>query len=906
MNDATSKPLILVDGSSYLFRAYYALAPLTNSKGHPTGAIYGVINMLRKLMADYQPDYIAIIFDPKGKTFRNDLYSAYKANRTEMPNELRDQIKPLFDIIEALGLPLIIKEGYEADDVIATLAKKAKQEGFHVLVFTGDKDLAQIVNSHVTLVDTMTDRLLDPHGVEEKFGVPPEKIIDYLMLTGDNTDNIPGVSKVGPKTAAAWLNQYGSVEAVVKHANDVKGKAGENLRAHLDTLPLARQLLAVISNLSLKEKPTDLVPLQKNREKLIELFTTFEFKSWLAEILAEETQEPIISQYITITDKKTFEKWTAKLKAADVFAFDTETTDFNAMNAMLVGISLAIKPHEAAYIPLAHDYKSAPTQLDKQWVLEQLKPILNDRNKSIITQNLKYDSQVLAGENITIKAKTYDTLLESYVLNSSSARHDLNTLALRYLGRMAVKFEDVAGKGAKQITFNQVPLGDATAYAAADADVILQVHHKLWPLIKKEKNLKKVFEQIEMPLVPILMQMEMHGVLIDTAMLRAQSIELNRQIEELEREAHKLAGHAFNLGSPKQLQTVLYNELKLPVFKKTPGGQPSTAENVLQDLSLNYPLPKVVLEYRSLSKLKSTYTDRLPKQVHPATRRVHTSYNQAVTSTGRLSSNNPNLQNIPIRTEEGRKIRRAFITLPGFRIVAADYSQVELRIIAHLSKDPGLIKAFEKEWDIHRATASEVFGVKLSQVTAEQRRRAKAINFGLLYGMSSFGLGRQLGISRELAQEYIDIYFQRYSNVHDYMQKIRAIAAATGYIETLFGRRVYLPDIHASNLQRRRAAERAAINAPMQGTAADIVKIAMIKVSNWIKKNEIDAHLMIQVHDELVFEVAEKDLDQTIPHIKKAMEKAVSLSIPLIVDIGVGDNWDKAHQSLLVGKSIGK
>lgn len=898
MNHTILKPLILVDGSSYLFRAYYALPPLTNSKGHSTGAIYGVINMLRKLMADYQPDYIAVIFDPKGKTFRNNLYRNYKANRAEIPKELHDQIKPLFEIIQALGLPLIIKEGYEADDVIATLAKKAGQEGFHVLVSTGDKDLAQIVNSHVTLINTMTDQLLDSHGVKEKFGVSPEKIIDYLTLIGDNIDNIPGVPKVGPKTAAKWLNQYGSVEAIIKHANKVKGKVGENLRAHLDKLPLARQLVTVISDLSLEKKPMDLVPLQKNREKLIELFTTFEFKSWLAEILAGEAQKPTTSQYITITDKKTFEKWIEKLKEANEFAFDIETTGFNAVYKRLIGISFAIKAHEAAYVPLAHDYINAPVQLDKQWVLAQLKPVLEDRNKIIIAQNLKYDSQILAGENITIKAKTYDTLLESYVLNSSSMRHDLNTLALKYLGRrIIVKFNDVVGKGVKQITFNQVPLDNASAYAAEDADVTLQVHHKLWPLIKKEKNLKKVFEQIEMPLLPILMQMEMHGVLIDTALLHEQSIELNQRIEELEREAHKLAGHKFNLGSPKQLQTVLYNELKLPVFQKTPSGQPSTAENILQDLSLNYVFPKVILEYRSLSKLKSTYVDRLPRQVHPATRRVHTTYNQSVTSTGRLSSNNPNLQNIPIRTEEGRKIRRAFITLPGFRIVAADYSQIELRIIAHISKDPELIKAFEKEWDIHRITASEIFGVKLSQVTTEQRRCAKAINFGLLYGMSSVGLGKQLGISRELAQEYIYIYFQRYPNVHDYIQKIRAVAAAKGYVETLFGRRVYLPDIHASNPQRRRAAERAAINAPMQGTAADIVKIAMIKVSDWIKKREIDAHLMMQIHDELVFEVAEKNLGQTISQIKKSMENAFSLSIPLVVDIGVGDNWDEAHYS---------
>lgn len=894
MNDATLKPLILVDGSSYLFRAYYALPPLTNSKGYSTGAIYGVINMLRKLMVHYQPDYMAVIFDPRGKTFRNDLYRAYKANRAEIPNALHNQIEPLFEIIQALGLPLIIKEGYEADDVIATLAKKAKQEGFHVLVSTGDKDLAQIVNSHVTLINTMTDRLLDPHGVKEKFGVPPEKIIDYLTLTGDNTDNIPGIPKVGPKTAAKWLSQYGSVEAIVKYASEVKGKVGESLRAHLDILPLARQLVTVISDLSLEERPTDLVPLQKNREKLIKLFTRLEFKSWLAEILSEDTQKTTISQYITITDKKTFKKWMEKLRVANEFAFDTKTTGFNAMHR-LVGISLAIKPHEAAYVPLAHDYMNAPMQLDKQWVLGQLKPILEDGNKTIIAQNLKYDSQVLAGENIYIKTKTYDTLLESYVLNSNSIRHDLNTLALKYLGRITIKFKDIVGKGTKQTTFNQVSLDDAGAYAAEDVDVTLQVHHKLWPLIKKEKNLRKVFEQIEMPLVPILMQMERHGVLIDTAMLRSQSIELNQRIEELEREAHKLAGHEFNLDSPKQLQMVLYNELKLPVFKKTPSGQPSTAENVLQDLSLNYLFPKVILEYRSLSKLKYTYVDRLPKQVYPATCRVHTSYNQAVTSTGRLSSNNPNLQNIPIRTKEGRKIRRAFITFPGFRIVSADYSQIELRIIAHISKDPGLIKAFEKEWDIHRTTASEVFGVKLGQVTDEQRRRAKTINFGLLYGMSSFGLGRQLGISRELAQKYIYTYFQRYPNVRDYIQKIRSIAAEKGYIETLFGRRVYLPDIHASSLRRRRAAERAAINAPIQGTAADIIKIAMIKVSDWLKENEVNAYLMMQVHDELIFEIAEKDLGQTIPQIKKHMEHAVSLSIPLVVDIGIGDNWDEAH-----------
>ncbi|ABX78582.1 DNA polymerase I [Coxiella burnetii] len=895
MTTLSSKPLILIDGSSYLFRAYYALPPLTNRKGQPTGAMYGVINMLRKLMVEYQPDYVAVVFDPKGKTFRHDLYHTYKANRIEMPNELRSQIKPLFEIIRALGFPLIIKEGYEADDVIATLAKKAKEKGMPVLVSTGDKDLAQIVNEHVTLVNTMTDRLLNSKGVLEKFGVPPEKIIDYLTLTGDTTDNIPGVPKVGPKTAVKWLSQYDSVENLIKHANEIKGKVGENLRACIDDLPLMRRLVMVISDLPLEENPTDLIQTEKNREKLIELFTEYEFKSWLAELLANQDKKVAAFQYATITDKKTFEKWMKKLADAKVFAFDTETTDFNAIQAKLVGVSFAVSPHEAAYVPLGHDYTGAPAQLDKEEVLRELKPLLEDPNKTIICQNLKYDAEVLAKEGLTIRAKTYDTLLASYVLNSSSTRHDLNTLALKYLGRIMVKFEDVAGKGVKQISFNHVTLDKATAYAAEDADVTLQLHHKLMPLIEKEKNLKKVFEQIEMPLVPILMQMEMRGVLVDTAMLQAQSLELGGRIALLEQQAYKLAGREFNLSSPKQLQTILYEELKLPIFKKTPGGQPSTAENVLQDLALDYPLPKVILEHRSLTKLKTTYTDRLPVQVHPASRRIHTSYNQTVTSTGRLSSNNPNLQNIPIRTEEGRKIRRAFIAPPGFQMVAADYSQVELRIIAHISKDPSLIKAFDKEWDIHRATAAEVFGVNLEQVTPEQRRRAKAINFGLLYGMSSFGLGRQLGIGRDLAQEYIDIYFKRYPKVHEYMQKIRIVAFTQGYVETLFGRRVYLPDIHASNMQRRRAAERAAINAPMQGTAADIIKIAMIKVSDWLQKNPVEAHLIMQVHDELVFEVAEKDLEKVIPQIKKAMEEAVALSVPLVVDVGVGGNWDEAH-----------
>lgn len=895
MINKTTKPFVLVDGSSYLFRAYYALPPLITVKERKsTGAIYGVINMLRKLIAEYQPEYIAVVFDPKGKTFRNDLYSDYKANRQAMPDELSQQIKPLFEIIKALGFPLIIKDGYEADDVIATLAKKSKAKGLPVLVSTGDKDLAQIVSDRVTLVNTMTHRFLDPSGVVEKFGVSPEKIIDYLSLTGDKIDNIPSIPKVGPKTAAKWLNEYGSLENIQKQANEIKGKAGENLRAHLHKLPLVRQLVTVISDLPLEEKLTDLKLKSKDSGKLIELFTKYEFKSWLGEILMKETVKSSADfNYTTIVDKKTFEKWEKKLRDAKEFSFNIET--HNSSEVSLVGVSFAIKPNKAAYVPVGHNYANAPAQLEKNWVLQKLKPIIGDSKKTVIGQNLKYSSQVLAKEGLSIKAKIYDTQLESYILNSNSSRYNLSTLALRYLGRSILKFEDIVGRGTKRIAFNLVPIDKATIYAAENVDLTLQLHYKLMSLIEKEKNLKKVFESIEIPLIPVLMQMERYGVLIDTQMLLLQSNELSQCINKLEYEAYKLAGRAFNLSSPKQLQKILYDELKLPMLKKTLGGQPSTAENVLQDLARDYSLPKIILEHRSFSKLKSTYIDRLPSQVNLLTGRVHTSYNQTITSTGRLSSNNPNLQNIPIRTDEGRKIRRAFIAPPDFCIVAADYSQVELRIIAHISKDSELIKAFEKEWDIHSTTASEVFEIPLEQVTTEQRRRAKMINFGLLYGMSSFSLGHQLGIERKLAQRYIDIYFKRYPKVHEYMKKIRAIASSQGYVETLFGRRIYLPDINASNLQRRRASERAAINAPIQGTAADIIKITMIKLNGWLKNNIVDANLIIQVHDELVFEVANKDLNYVIPKIKKEMEEVTSLLVPLVVNIGVGNNWDEAH-----------
>ena len=895
MSKSTQKPLVLVDGSSYLFRAYFALPPLTNSKGRPTGAIYGVVSMLKRLVTDYQPEHVAVVFDPKGKSFRNDLYSEYKANRATMPNELREQIQPLFEIIEALGFPLIIKEGFEADDVIATLTRQAEQQDMDVLISTGDKDLAQLVNDRVTLINTMNNRLLDPTGVKEKFGVSPEQIVDYLTLVGDSSDNIPGVPKVGPKTAAKWLQQYDSLDNLVKHANEITGKVGEYLRDNLKTLPVTRQLVTLISDVALAIQPQELSRQEKDQKKLIELFTELEFKTWLSELLAAEKETPAALPYTTIYDKKTFQQWLKKLENSEEFSFDTETTDLNAMQAQLVGVSFSVQPGEAAYVPLGHDYEGAPKQLDRAWVLQQLTPLLNNKEKTLVGQNLKYDLQVLAQYDIRVNTKLLDTLLESYVLNSTGTRRDLDTLSLKYLGKSTIKFEDIAGKGVKQLTFNQVSVEKAAYYASEDADIALQLHHKLMPMLSVDKKLLDVLNTIEMPLMPVLAEMEMHGVLINADMLKKQSKVLEEKIKALEKQAYQLASQEFNLNSPKQLQTILYETLKLPVLKKTPGGQPSTAEFVLQNLALDYPLPKIILEHRSLSKLKSTYTDRLPEQVHPTTQRIHTSYNQAVTSTGRLSSNHPNLQNIPIRTEEGRKVRQAFIAPPGYRIIAADYSQVELRIIAHISQDPGLITAFNNQLDIHQATAAEVFGVKLADVTPEQRRRAKAINFGLLYGMSEFGLAKQLGVTRDVAQQYIDTYFQRYPKVREYMEVIRKVAKQQGYVETLLGRRLYVPEINATNIQRRHAAERAAINAPMQGTAADIIKAAMILVHEWLKKHSVDAHMIMQVHDELVFEVAQKDLDPVTQQIRYCMENAVQLSVPLSVDIGVGENWDEAH-----------
>lgn len=892
MTNSADKLLILVDGSSYLHRAFHALPPLTNSQGEPTGAIYGVINMLRKLIADYKPSYIAVVFDAKGKTFRNDLYPEYKANRPPMQDELRVQVQPLLDIIKAMGLPLLIVDGVEADDVIGTLAKRALQHNLKVVISTGDKDIAQLVNDKITLINTMTNSVLDIAGVKEKFGVDPEQIIDYLTLMGDSVDNVPGVPKVGPKTAVKWLQQYGSLAEVIKHADEVKGVVGDNLRASLHQLPLSKQLLTIKEDVELAHQPEDLIPQQPDRKTLVELFKHLEFRSWLSEVLEQSDYQ---KNYQTIFSEQQWQEWIEKLKTSKEFSFDTETTSLHCLDAEIVGVSLAINKDEAAYIPLAHDYEGAPQQLNRAVILQQLKLLLENPQATVIGQNLKYDMNVLANYGISIKAKMFDTMLESYVLNSGGGRHNMDALALKYLGRKTISYEEVAGKGAKQITFDKVSIDEASEYAAEDADITLQLHHALWPKISEEKKLAWVFTNIEMPLMPVLAKMENEGVLIDADMLTQQSEELAKRLDILEQETYHLAGEVFNLGSPKQLQTILYEKLNLPVLSKTPTGAPSTAEDVLHELSLDYPLPKLILEYRSLSKLKSTYTDSLPKQIHPKTGRVHTSYNQAVTATGRLSSTEPNLQNIPIRTEEGRKIRKAFIAPKGYRLIAADYSQIELRIMAHLTQDAGLLNAFAQDLDIHRATASEVFGVPLDAVTSSQRRSAKAINFGIIYGMSSFGLAKQLGIERNLAQEYIDLYFTRYPGIKKYMDETRELAHRQGYVETIFGRRLYLPDINTSNLQRQRAAERAAINAPMQGTAADIIKLAMINIDKWLAQEKVDAKMIMQVHDELVFEVAETIVDSVVIKIRAVMETAGALSTRLIVGIGVGDNWDDAH-----------
>lgn len=894
------KQLVLVDGSSYLYRAFHAMPGLTNSRGEPTGAAYGVINMIRKLLADESPELIAVVFDAKGKTFRDDLYKDYKANRPPMPSDLRSQIKPLYEIIEAMGIPLICIEGVEADDVIGTLAVQATQHGIKTLISTGDKDMAQLVNNDVTLMDTMKGTVSDPKGVKEKFGVPPESIIDYLALIGDTSDNVPGVPKVGPKTAVKWLDEYGSLDSVMENADAIKGKVGENLRATLEQLPLSRTLVTIKTDVELEQSPEQLHIKSADKEKLKTLFQKMEFKTWLGEIISNgdvtkiATKE-IKNNYKTILTEKEFNTWIKKIESAKLFAVDLETTSLDYMQAEIVGLSFSVKEGEAIYIPVAHDYEDAPEQLDRAKVLDALKPVLENDKQLKTGHNLKYDMSVLANYDITLRGVAYDSMLESYVIDSTATRHDMDSCAMKYLGHKTIKYEDVAGKGAKQIPFNQVTLEEAGPYAAEDADISLRLHEHLWPRVTENKKIQALFETMEIPLVPVLSYMERTGVLVDADMLHKQSKQLMKRMQEVEHEVHDLAGESFNIGSPKQLQAILFEKLELPVIKKTPKGQPSTAEPVLQELANDYPMPRLILEYRSLSKLKSTYTDKLPEQINPKTGRVHTSYHQAVTATGRLSSSDPNLQNIPVRNEEGRRIRQAFIAPKGYKIVAADYSQIELRIMAHLSGDKGLLSAFAEGRDIHRATAAEVLGLDESKVSNEQRRHAKAINFGLIYGMSAFGLAKQLGVGRNEAQGYIDLYFERYPGVKTYMEETRERAREQGYVETVSGRRLYLPDIKASNMQRRQYAERTAINAPMQGTAADIIKRAMISIFDWLQNEQPDVKMIMQVHDELVFEIAEKQLDESITIIKDKMIVAADLSLPMEVDVGVGNNWDEAH-----------
>ena len=903
MTLSAQKTLCLVDGSSFLFRAYHAVPPLTNSKGEPTNAIYGVSNMLRKLLSEYKTDYVTVVFDAAGKTFRNELYADYKAHRPAMPDDLRVQIAPLHQLIRAMGLPLIMESGVEADDVLGVLAQHAAQQGFHVIISTGDKDMAQLVTEQISLEDTMKNVRLDIQGVVNKFGVKPEQIIDYLALMGDSSDNIKGVPKVGPKTAAKWLQEYQTLDNLIAHANDIKGKIGENLRASLDFLPLAKQLTTIKCDLDLPYSMDDLKRQPVNNAELKSLLAELGFSSWL-KMLGDTPDDkphnkpdaPAAVQYETILTQDQLNHWLKKLDHAKLFAFDTETTSLDYSKAEIVGVSFAVEIGKAAYLPLAHNYLDAPKQLNRTDVLEKLRPLLENPNKAKLGQNLKYDAHVLANHGITLRGIAHDTMLESYVLNSTATKHNMDDLAKFYLGINTIHYEDVAGKGAKQINFSEVDIEKATAYAAEDADITFRLHQVLSEKLAEHPKLQKLYTELEIPLIDVLTRIEANGVLIDTDMLAQQSMELANHIIGLEQHAHDVAGHTFNLGSPKQIQDIFYNQLKLPVLKKTPTGQPSTDESVLQDLAdQGFELPKLILDYRSLNKLKSTYTDKLPQQVDNKTGRVHTSYHQAVAATGRLSSSDPNLQNIPIRSEEGRKIRQAFIAPEGYKIVAADYSQIELRIMAHLSNDAGLITAFSTGQDVHRATAAEVFSVPPDQVTNDLRRSAKAINFGLIYGMSAFGLAAQLGLSRNQAQDYINLYFARYPDVKNYMDNIRELARQQGYVETLFGRRLYLPEINARNANLRQYAERTAINAPMQGTAADIIKRAMLAVDAWLQLGSVDAKMIMQVHDELVFEIAEAQLEDCILNIKTIMCGAAELNVPLVVDVGVGENWDEAH-----------
>ena len=919
-----SNRLILVDGSSYLFRAYHALPPLTNSKGLNTGAAKGVIGMIRKLVADYDGDQVVVVFDAKGPTFRHEMYADYKANRPPMPDELREQIEPIHAAIKAMGLPLVCIGGVEADDVIGTLSVEAASSGREVVISTGDKDMAQLVNDKVTLINTMNNTAMDSAGVVDKFGVPPELIIDLLALMGDKVDNIPGVAGVGEKTATALLQHLGGMTTIYQQLDAVaalpirgaKSLAGKLELAHADAV-LSYELATIKTDCELGLEAGALHSTLPDNQALIALFRELEFKNWLEALLdnglgamveaaanepiedtlAEDTPSAVADplNVITILDTATWEDWLKRLSAADFFAFDTETTSLDYMVAEIVGVSFAVETGTAAYVPLAHDYPGAPEQLSRDEVLAQLKPLLEDESKGKLGQHLKYDANVLMNHGITLRGIREDTMLQSYVLDATGSRHDLDTLALKYLGQRTIHFEDIAGKGAKQITFNQVPIEQAAPYAAEDAEVTLQLHALLSARLEAEPSLQQLYRELEMPLVPVLSRIERNGTLVSREQLAAQSAELGQRMLTLEAEAHELAGGPFNLGSPKQLGEILFSRLALPVLKKTPKGAPSTAEEVLAELALDYPLPAVLMEYRSLSKLKSTYTDKLPGMIDPKTGRVHTSYHQAVTATGRLSSSDPNLQNIPIRTEEGRRIRQAFIAAPGCKIVAADYSQIELRIMAHLSQDSGLLAAFADGLDVHSATAAEVFAVDIEQVSVDQRRKAKAINFGLIYGMSAFGLAKQLGIGRHEAQQYIDVYFARYPGVADYMARTRADAHEKGYVETLKGRRLYLPEINARNRQRQQAAERTAINAPMQGTAADLIKLAMLAVDAWIDSSGVDARLMMQVHDELLFEVADDAVAGLSEKVAILMSDVGWLDVPLVVEVGTGNNWDEAH-----------
>jgi len=911
MTESDKQKVILVDGSSYLFRAFHALPPLTNSKGNPTGAIKGVINMIRSLITGYPGAKVIVIFDAKGKTFRNDIYVDYKANRPPMPDDLRCQIQPIHDIIAAMGLPLLVIDGVEADDVIGTLAQQATEQGIETIISTGDKDMAQLVSPHVTLINTMNNEHLDIEGVKNKFGVPPEHIIDYLALMGDKADNIPGVPKVGEKTARGLIAGLGCLEDVYANLDKVKElefrgakTLAPKLTEHKEMAELSKVLATIKLDVELDEGIKEIQPQPPQNDKLLALYEFSEFKGWIKEVSGDGSAAPEEavaeikvdkSLYTILSTEEEFNTWLEKLKAAEYFAFDTETTSLNYMEARIVGVSFAVAPGEAAYVPLAHDYIDAPAQLDRSWALNKLKPLLEDEAVNKVGQNLKYDAHVLKNHDITLRGIKHDSMLESYVLNSVASKHNMDALAKKYLNHECISFEDIAGKGVKQLTFNQVDIKEAGPYAAEDADITLRLHETLHNQLEESESLLTLYNEVELPLVQVLTYMEQQGALVNASKLHQQSQEIQTRLTELERQAYDLAGEEFNLASPKQLQTIFFEKLELPILKKTPKGQPSTAEEVLVELSREFDLPKVILEHRGLAKLKNTYTDKLPLMIAPATGRVHTSYHQAVTATGRLSSTDPNLQNIPVRNEEGRKIRQAFEAPEGHVLVAADYSQVELRIMAHLSKDPGLLDAFSQGKDIHRATAAEIMSVDEADVTSEQRRHAKAVNFGLIYGMSAFGLAKQIDVGRKEAQDYINTYFERYPGVREYMDNTREQAAKQGYVETLFGRRLYLPEINSKNGMRRQAAERTAINAPMQGTAADIIKKAMIHMYQWIQEEASDVKMILQVHDELIFEVPVARLEAVQAKIKEVMENAVQLDVPLVVDAGTGSNWHEAH-----------